>query len=227
MELQNLNNLFSIFGSFLVFDDDVMPRINSIYSDCNISINQEPNNPQNKSGKVMKVVNPKEHHSIILRPNRIDIQLPGVKEEQMIELLKRVQAVFKQLSDILENPVGNRLAYVTSYFTFDDDSDKMNYLANKVGFMPRNTKTTELAFRINTPEVVQGEDVNVVTNINNVLIGNNAQPEIGKRRSLMVTYDINTLHNNLDNRFDFNLVLPYFDEMVNIAVDHINNFKNI
>ena len=145
----------------------------------------------------------------------------------MIELLKRVQAVFKQLSDILENPVGNRLAYVTSYFTFDDDSDKMNYLANKVGFMPRNTKTTELAFRINTPEVVQGEDVNVVTNINNVLIGNNAQPEIGKRRSLMVTYDINTLHNNLDNRFDFNLVLPYFDEMVNIAVDHINNFKNI
>ena len=43
----------------------------------------------------------------------------------------------------------------------------------------------------------------------------------------MVTYDINTLHNNLDNRFDFNLVLPYFDEMVNIALDHINNFKNI
>ena len=48
MELQNLNNLFSIFGSFLVFDDDVMPRINNIYSDCNISINQEPNNPTNK-----------------------------------------------------------------------------------------------------------------------------------------------------------------------------------
>lgn len=227
MELQNLNNLFSIFGSFLVFDDDVMPRINSIYSDCNISINQEPNNPQNKSGKVMKVVNPKEHYSIILRPNRIDIQLPGVKEDQMVELLKRVQAVFKQLSDILENPSGNRLAFVTSYFTFDDNGEQMNYLVNKVGFVPRNTKTTELSFRINTPEVVQGEDVNVVTNINNVLIGNNAQPEIGKRRSLMVTYDINTLHNNLDNRFDFNLVLPYFDEMVNIAVDHINNFKNI
>ena len=227
MELQNLNNLFSIFGSFLVFDDDVMPRINSVYSDCNISINQEPNNPQNKSGKLMRIVNPKEHYNITLRPNRIDIQFPGVQPGKMVEVLQKMQSIFKEVSDILENPLGNRLAYVTSFFTFDDDGSKMAELIEQIKFLPKNSKTTELSLRINTPATVQDEDINVVTNINNVLIGNNADPASGKRKSLMITYDINTLHNNLDNRFDFAYVLAYFDEMVNIAVDYIETFKNI
>ena len=227
MELQNLNNLFSIFGSFLVFDDDVMPRINSVYSDCNISINQEPNNPQNKSGKLMRIVNPKEHYNITLRPNRIDIQFPGVQPGKMVEVLQKMQNIFKEVSDVLENPLGNRLAYVTSFFTFDDEGLKMAELIEQIKFLPKNSKTTELSLRINTPETVQDEDINVVTNINNVLIGNNADPASGKRKSLMITYDINTLHNNVDNRFDFAYVLAYFDEMVNIAVDYIETFKNI
>lgn len=227
MELQNLNNLFSIFGSFLVFDDDVMPRINSVYSDCNISINQEPNNPQNKSGKLMRIENPKEHYNITLRPNRIDIQFPGVQPGKMVEVLQKMQNIFKEVSDILENPLGNRLAYVTSFFTFDDDGLKMDKLINGISYLPKNSKTTELSLRINTPAFVQDEDINVVTNINNVLIGNNANPQAGKRKSLMITYDINTLHNSIENRFDFGYVLAYFDEMVNIVVDHIESFKNI
>lgn len=227
MELQNLNNLFSIFGSFLVFDEDVMPRINEIYKECNISINQEPNNPQNKSGRFMRVVNQKEHYTIILRPNRIDVQYPGVKPESMPQILNSAQSVFKQISEILEQPLGNRIAYVTSFFTFDDDGSKMQELINRISFIPQNPRTTELSFRINTPEEIQNEQVNVVTNINNVLIGNNQNPESGKRRSLMITYDINTIHLNTENRIDFNMVLPYFDEMVNIAVDHIESFKNI
>lgn len=227
MELQNLNNLFSVFGSFLVFDEDVMPRINETYKECNISINQEPNNPQNKSGRVMRVVNTKEHYTIILRPNRIDVQFPGVKPESMVGILQKAQEVFKQISDILENPLGNRLAYVTSFFTFDDEGQKMQELINRVSFVPKNPKTTELSLRINTPQVIQNEDINVVTNINNVLIGNNQTPESGKRRSLMITYDINTMHINTENRFDFSMILPYFDEMVNIAFDQVESFRNI
>ena len=103
----------------------------------------------------------------------------------------------------------------------------MQELINRISFIPQNPRTTELSFRINTPEEIQNEQVNVVTNINNVLIGNNQNPESGKRRSLMITYDINTIHLNTENRIDFNMVLPYFDEMVNIAVDHIESFKNI
>lgn len=227
MQLQNLNNLFSIFGSFLVFDDDVMPRINSVYSDCNISINQEPNNPQNKSGKLMRIVNQKEHYNITLRPNRIDIQFPGVQEGKIVEILQKMQSIFKEVSDILESPLGNRLAFVTSFFTFDDDGFKMGELIKRINFLPKNSKTTELSLRINTPEVISDEDVNVVTNINNVLVGNNATPGAGKRKSLMITYDINTLHNNIENRFDFSYVLAYFDEMVNIVTDHLETFKNI
>ena len=227
MELKCLNNLFSIFGSFLVFDDDVMPRINSVYSDCNISINQEPDNKQNPSGKVMRVVNPKEHYTIILRPNRIDVQFPGVPSDKIVEILQQVQSIFRQLSDILENPLGNRLAYVTSFFAFDDDSLNMNKLVKSVSFIPNNSPATELAFRINTPETIQNEPANVVTNISNVLIGNNAKPNEPKRKSLMITYDINTLFNNTDNRFDFNLLLAYFDEMVNLTLDYVQSFVSI
>ena len=166
MELQNLNNLFTIFGSFLVFDDDVMPRINSVYSDCDISINQEPNNPQNRSGKVMRVVNQKEHYTIILRPNRIDIQFPGVVPGKMIEVLRKMQELFKDVSDILENPLGNRLAFVTSYFSFDDDCSKMENLINQINFLPKSSKTTELMFRINTPEIIQDTAIRVNEAVN-------------------------------------------------------------
>lgn len=227
MELKCLNNLFSIFGSFFVFDDDVMPRINSIYSDCNISINQEPDNKQNPSGKVMRVINPKEHYTIILRPNRIDVQFPGVPSDKMIDVLQQVQSIFKQLADILESPLGNRLAYVASFFSFDDDGEIMNELIKRVSFVPKSAKTSELSFRINTPLVIQNEPVNVITNINDVLIGNNAKPNDPKRKSLMITYDINTLFNNAENRFDFNLVLAYFDEMVNNVVDYVQSFLDI
>ena len=103
----------------------------------------------------------------------------------------------------------------------------MQELINRISFLPKNSRTTELALRTNTPASIQDEDVNVVTNINNVLIGNNNNPQAGKRKSLMITFDINTLHNNSENRFDFNYVLAYFDEMVNIVVDQLNSFENI
>ena len=70
----------------------------------------------------------KEHYNITLRPNRIDIQFPGVQPGKMVEVLQKMQSIFKEVSDILENPLGNRLAYVTSFFTFDDDGLKMDKL---------------------------------------------------------------------------------------------------
>ena len=219
--------MLSAYAKMILKGDNFLNRINEIYKECNISINQEPNNPQNKSGRVMRVVNQKEHYTIILRPNRIDVQYPGVKPESMPQILNSAQSVFKQISEILEQPLGNRIAYVTSFFTFDDDGSKMQELINRISFLPKNSRTTELALRTNTPASIQDEDINVVTNINNVLIGNNNNPQAGKRKSLMITFDINTLHNNSENRFDFNYVLAYFDEMVNIVVDQLNSFENI
>ena len=132
MELQNLNNMFTVFGNFLVFDEDVMPRVNKIYANCNISINQEPNNPQNKSGRVMKIVNIEKHITILLRPNRIDVQCPGMKKEGFVQLLQTVSNIFSEIGDILENPLGNRIASVSSYFTFDEDGAKMKDLISQV-----------------------------------------------------------------------------------------------
>lgn len=226
MELQNLNNMFTIFGNFLVFDEDVMPRVNKIYANCNISINQEPNNPANKSGRVMKIVNLEKHITILLRPNRIDIQFPGQKKDAFVSMIQQVQSIFSEISDILENPLGNRIAYVGSYFTFDDDGLKMRNLINQIKFIPTSSLTTELSLRLNTPEVIQNEDVNVVTTINNVLIGNNANPQLPKKKSLMITYDINSVHFNTEERFDFKLVSVYFDEMINLAFDRILTFQN-
>ena len=108
MELQNLNNMFTVFGNFLVFDEDVMPRVNKVYANCNISINQEPNNPQNKSGRVMKIVNIEKHITIFLRPNRIDVQCPGMKKEGFVQLLQTVSDIFSEIGDIAKEMAQNK-----------------------------------------------------------------------------------------------------------------------
>ena len=94
MDFINMNNNFTAFGSFAVFDEDNIAIINRLYGDCNISINQEPNNPTNKSGKVMQIVDNKRHFTIILRPNRLDVQIAGTPRNNSNQVLKLATDLF-------------------------------------------------------------------------------------------------------------------------------------
>ncbi len=227
MKLTNLENIFTIFGNYAVFDEDIITIINKIYSDCNISINQEPNNPNNKSGKVLKITDLKRHLNIIMRPTRIDVKLPGTVDHNFTSVMQIASEVFNTLYQMFEGCNASRIAYVRSEFVFDDESIEMQKLANQISFLPKSNKTTELTFRTNLPEYIQDEIVNVVLNINNVMIGNNPGPNNNQRRAIMITHDINTTSKNLESRFELNCLMPYFEEMHNITKDRLVYFENL
>lgn len=227
MKLTNLSNTFTAFGLFAVLDEDTMALVNKIYTDCNIAINQEPNNPNNKSGKLVRIVNPKRHFTITMRPHRLDLQLPGTDKNNFSNILSLANEIFNNFAEMFEGCYATRIAYVSSDFIFDDEGKETKNLAKLISFLPKQSNANELSVRINTPEVIQGEVVNVVLNVSNVMIGNNQNPQAGQRKAVMITHDVNTLANATEARFDLKYVLPYFEEMHQVAVDHLASFEEL
>ena len=182
MELFNLKNVITVFGAFLVFDEDIKPNLEKQYADCTISIHPEPNNPTNKAGKLMRIINSKEQIVIILRPSRIDIEFPRINKNLINKLLEKAQVILSDLSWILEHPLGNRIAFRSDFCIFDDELNAMRALSKNLNVVTNSNETTEMSIRLNTPEVIQGEPVNIVTNINNAIIGVKKDQEETKRK---------------------------------------------
>ena len=225
MELFNLKNVITVFGAFLVFDGDIKPNLEKQYADCTISIHPEPNNPTNKAGKLMRIINSKEQIVIILRPSRIDIEFPRINKNLINKLLEKAQVILSDLSWILEHPLGNRIAFRSDFCIFDDELNAMRALSKNLNVVTNSNETTEMSIRLNTPEVIQGEPVNIVTNINNAIIGVKKDQEETKRKSLLITYDVNTVVTNTENRFEFETLLPYYEEMINNVFERSEHFN--
>ena len=225
MELFNLKNVITVFGAFLVFDEDIKPNLEKQYADCTISIHPEPNNPTNKAGKLMRIINAKEQIVIILRPSRIDIEFPRINKNLINKLLEKAQVILSDLSWILEHPLGNRIAFRSDFCIFDDELNAMRALSKNLNVVTNSNETTEMSIRLNTPEVIQGEPVNIVTNINNAIIGVKKDQEETKRKSLLITYDVNTVVSNTENRFEFETLLPYYEEMINNVFERSEHFN--
>ena len=225
MELVNLKNVITVFGAFLVFDEDIKPNLEKQYADCTISIHPEPNNPTNKAGKLMRIINAKEQIVIILRPSRIDIEFPRINKSLINKLLEKAQVILSDLSWILEHPLGNRIAFRSDFCIFDDELNAMRALSKNLNVVTNSNETTEMSIRLNTPEVIQGEPVNIVTNINNAIIGVKKDQEETKRKSLLITYDVNTVVSNTENRFEFETLLPYYEEMINHVFERSEHFN--
>jgi hypothetical protein len=225
MELFNLKKVITVFGAFLVFDEDIKPNLEKQYADCTISIHPEPNNPTNKAGKLMRIINAKEQIVIILRPSRIDIEFPRINKNLINKLLEKAQVILSDLSWILEHPLGNRIAFRSDFCIFDDELNAMRALSKNLNVVTNSNETTEMSIRLNTPEVIQGEPVNIVTNINNAIIGVKKDQEETKRKSLLITYDVNTVVTNTENRFEFETLLPYYEEMINNVFERSEHFN--
>ena len=57
-------------------------------------------------------------------------------------------------------------------------------LAKNLNVLTNPDETTEISIRLNSPEVIQGEPVNIVTNVNNAIIGVKKDQQETKRKSL-------------------------------------------
>ena len=101
----------------------------------------------------------------------------------------------------------------------------MRALSKNLNVVTNSNETTEMSIRLNTPEVIQGEPVNIVTNINNAIIGVKKDQEETKRKSLLITYDVNTVVSNTENRFEFETLLPYYEEMINNVFERSEHFN--
>lgn len=213
--LTNLFNTFTVFGNFLVFDEDIQPVINKVYTDCDISIKHEESQA-NPSGKLMIINDQRKHQNITLRPNRIDIQIPNIIPGKEQAMLKDISDIFNSLNLILENPDVTRIAVVQNFFVFDDNKENLARLIKTVPFVDSSLDATEIQFRTNTPLMIGSELINFVTNINTTFISENKKES---RNSLMFSFDVNTNHQNLDPRFSMSELQEMYESMLNI----INN----
>lgn len=225
MLFTNLTNIFTVFGNFAVFDEETIIDINEVYGDCNIAINQEPQNPNNKSGKVMQITNPKEHYQITLRPLRIDVQFPGADREKFSsKLLEDVKKVFTNLEKIFSGCLANRIAYVSNDFIFDDYAEKNNQVIRQIGFLDSTNDATEFNMRVNTPMTVNNERMNVVFVINNAMIGRNDSHE-KSRPALVLVHDVNSDARESEQRFDLGDLDEYFLQMYNLVTAKVKKFE--
>ena len=225
MNFTNLANTFTIFGNFAVFDEESIALINNLYAHANINIMDE-NNPEqrrlNKSGRLMQIINKEKHETIILRPNRIDIQLPGIQDDKKEVVLKEVEDTFNILIQIFEASFASRIAYVGSFFTFDDEGTNMQIFSSRLDFLNYNSTPKELSIRTNNIENIENEDTNIVFNLNNILISPNTASAV-KRRAIMVTFDINTVPNEIMERFNLNELI---DEVYQLKTYDIDYFED-
>lgn len=226
MKFINMTNTFTIFGSFCVFDEDTMSIINKVYGDLDLSIQQEPNNPTNKAGKVMRITDTKKHIQLTFRPNRIDVGMPGISRTNKNIILNDIMTFFDTFHQMFEGSLASRIAYVSNDFIFDENGDNMKLLANEVNFIPKGISTTELNLRFNTPMMIDDEGYNIVTTINNVMIGNNLT-NMPQKKAIMIIHDINTIQGNDLERFELNNLRPYFEKMYDQITFQLSNFDAI
>ena len=223
MKLTNLANTFTIFGNFPVFEEDNVSIINKVYSDCNISINNEPTKDPNKPSRLMQISDPKKHITIYLRTNRIDVQAPGVDYLNKTKLLADTSDIFKAFSQMF-NEWGTRIAYVGSYFIFDDNDEVLHKVSSLLNILPSESHMAEVNLRINSIETLNNETYNNVFNVNNVRIGASNNPS-ERRKALMFTFDINTIASNNEERFNIHELSPLYEELYNYTYSKIEELQ--
>ena len=226
MPLVNLSNNFTAFGLFAVFDDDYMPLYEKEFEGCNIY--HEPDKANNNPAhELIRIVNNKLHLTIILRPNRIDVQIAGHDRKNKDEVIKQAVDVFNKLDAILECPLATRVAYVSNDFEFDDYGDLASALAHYTNLLDDNEPAVDVSYRVNTTKNFINEVFNVVQSVNNVMISRSNDQQQGQRRALMISYDINTIINNQTPRFKFTDLVDYYSLIYDEAAKKLSKIDTI
>jgi hypothetical protein len=142
-------------------------------------------------------------------------------------LINNACAYFNTFSAMFEGCLASRIAYVSNDFSFDDNGEHMQSFIKEIKFIASTDNATELNIRYNTPVTISDEQFNCVTQISNVVIGNNNNPNIGKRKSIMISHDVNTLLANMSERFELNNLHDYFEKMVTLTHDKLESLEQI
>ena len=153
----------------------------------------------------------KENVSIRFLPNRIDFNYSNKKPEEYQARFEAAKAFYNLFSEIFLDVLGQRIAILNQGFIRNDSNVAIEHLASRMGMTTLFGMSNELTFKMNFPKTLF-EPINSVINVDMGEAKNNKTQEALK--VLLVTFDVNTLAESKQARFNPNDFELDFSELL-------------
>ena len=153
----------------------------------------------------------KENVSIRFLPNRIDFNYSNKKPEEYPASFEAAKAFYNLFSEIFLDVLGQRIAILNQGFIRNDSNAAIEHLASRMGMTTLFGMSNELTFKMNFPKTLF-EPINSVINVDMGEAKNNKTQEALK--VLLVTFDVNTLAESKQARFNPNDFELDFSELL-------------
>ncbi len=153
----------------------------------------------------------KENVSIRFLPNRIDFNYSNKKPEEYQASFEAAKEFYNLFSEIFFDVLGQRIAILNQGFIRNDSNAAIEHLASRMGMTTLFGMSNELTFKMNFPKTLF-EPINSVINVDMGEAKNNKTQEALK--VLLVTFDVNTLAESKQARFNPNDFELDFSELL-------------
>lgn len=197
MDIIRMRQVYSYIGDFTDFLINNEQRIKNLMLDYEIQtkVDTLPDKREVKS-----LLFTKKNITVMLTPNRIDYTSNLASPNEKIEdVFLGACSFFKLFSEIFYDLKSSRIAIVSQAFIKNDNDNAVSELTSKMGLANVFGNANELHLKINNPKNLF-EPINSVLDISMGEAKNNKTNEAVK--VLLVSVDVNTLANNLDQRFE-------------------------
>jgi hypothetical protein len=231
-----------IFGNFA----DIMPtpermsRMISVFSDKGLlpGTFREISPSGGVSQLRLQMSSPNNEWNILIAAQRIDILKNAIDAKG--ENLGAIDEFTKEAGELVDRALkeldrkANRIALVTSGLLKDMPPDKLNTIFGRlfrpIGFYQENTP-----FEWNSRSVAKTkmnfggfrEDVNIITDINRVRANLQQQDSVLVLDRIEAAFDINTIQDNQENRFDNQSISEFFMEAADLRSQILSDLEVI
>lgn len=199
---------YSYIGEYTDFLIQNEQRIKNLMIDYDI---QSKVDALPDSREVKSFIFTKENVSIRFLPNRIDFNYSNKKPEEYQASFEAAKAFYNLFSEIFLDVLGQRIAILNQGFIRNDSNVAIEHLASRMGMTTLFGMSNELTFKMNFPKTLF-EPINSVINVDMGEAKNNKTQEALK--VLLVTFDVNTLAESKQARFNPNDFELDFSELL-------------
>lgn len=198
MELLRTRTSYSYIGDFTEFLIQNEQRIKNLMLDYEIQskVDTLPDGRDVKS-----FIFTKENVNVRFMPNRIDFNYTNKRPEEYEVSFTAAKDFYNLFSEIFYDVLGQRIAILSQGFIKNENNIAIQNLTSKMGMTSIFGPSNELSFKMNFPKTLF-EPVNSVLNVDMGEAKNNKTQEAF--RVLLVTFDVNTMAENKEARFNPN-----------------------
>ncbi len=188
---------YSIIGDFVQFLIKNEQRIKNLLLDYEIETKVDK---LNNGQEVKTLIFTNKNIRILFAPVRIDYTYTFLTKNDLLETsFNNAKTFFNLLGEIFPEIVGKRIAIVLNSFVENLNNNTLCLLTDKMNLNSSFGNCNELAFKINTPIIGGKELYNSVVNLD---MGNATNRNTNEQINvLLLSFDVNTMANNTNNRF--------------------------